>query len=284
MKATQRTHGDSTQPEVVSNIFASDLHVNSTVALFPPRVTLDDGGSRDPSPYQRDLWGWWKEFCQDAARLPGRRILHLVGDIGELDTKKRSVQLVTLNKADTIKLVLTVLEPILSVVDGVMVYRGTPAHTGKSAWLEETIASDLDHAIRPSEGAASWWHARPVSAGVRLDVSHHAGMGKKPWAKRGAAVAKAGEMTWEYMVDMQQPPPHVAIRAHNHTFADSGDNYPVRLFYLGAWTFGTEYMYRGGWENATAEIGGYFITCQDGKYTHQRMQYRKRQRVWTLTI
>ena len=41
---------------------AGDLHVNSTVAVCPPVVMLDDGGEYRASKPQRWLWREWVKF------------------------------------------------------------------------------------------------------------------------------------------------------------------------------------------------------------------------------
>jgi hypothetical protein len=53
----------------------SDLHLNSTVALCPPEgVTLDDGGTSEPSRLQRWLWDCWEDdWTQGRARLEAER-------------------------------------------------------------------------------------------------------------------------------------------------------------------------------------------------------------------
>lgn len=257
-------------------ICVSDTHINSTVALCPPGVNLDDGGTYRPSQAQRWLWRNWLEFWAQAGEIPGRKIVVLNGDIAELDTKRRSVQLITANKATIIKMVMTALEPALAIADQVLVIRGTPAHAGKGAWIEETIAADLDNVIRQDESAASHYHARLIIDGVRLDIAHHAPMGRQPWARNTGANALASKLLWYYRVDMHKAPPHLAIRAHNHQQAvgyasAGGDTIEVR--YMPAWTLATEYTYRAGYENSLADIGGLVVRISDGRYNCQPVTY-----------
>ena len=113
-------------------ICVSDLHINSTVALSPPVVNLDDGGTYHASRGQRWLWECWLDFTERVTGLPGRKVLLINGDMGELDTKRRSNQLITVNKANIQRLVLDTLEPLVTAVDSLIVIRGTMAHTGKA--------------------------------------------------------------------------------------------------------------------------------------------------------
>src|SRR3989304_9644873 len=116
-------------------IVTSDHHINSTVSLCVPSMNLDDGDSHRASRPQRALWESWCDMWQKVGRLPGRKIAVLNGDLGELDTKRRTTQLVAQNKATIMALVLETLTPMLEVVDKVIVIRGTMAHEGKSQWL-----------------------------------------------------------------------------------------------------------------------------------------------------
>jgi hypothetical protein len=43
-------------------VLTGDLHVNSTVALCPPTVELDDGGTYHHSRTQAWIWNRWIDF------------------------------------------------------------------------------------------------------------------------------------------------------------------------------------------------------------------------------
>jgi hypothetical protein len=131
------------------------MHTNSTVGICPPVINLDDGGTYRSSPVQRWLWECWLDQVERVKRIDAsRKVLILNGDLGELDTKRRSTQLISANKAVIQAMVTDTLAPLVDVVDDVIVIRGTMAHTGKGGWLEESIAADLDHAIRPGKAKA----------------------------------------------------------------------------------------------------------------------------------
>ena len=267
-------------------ISIGDLHINSKVALSPPSIQLDEGGSYRASRGQRWLWDCWLDF-RDKVKddTEGyRRIVVFNGDMGELDTKRRSSQLITPNKATILDMVLTTIEPIISIADAVYVIRGTQAHTGKSAWLEETIAADLDNAVH--DGGASWWHVRAVASGVRFDIAHHASMGGLPWTEKNAANKIAAIIVNRYMVDMEQRPPHVTLRSHNHRCNDSFDNFKTRAICLPCWSLMTEFGYRIGRENSIADIGGAVTFCEDGEYKVEKYPYspRENKRVWAITM
>ena len=271
----------------IALIVTSDQHINSTVALCKPVINLDDGGTYHASRTQRWLNDCWLDFCGKVSYLTTgyKRVGVFNGDLGELDTKKRSIQLITLNKATIQGMIIDTTEPLLAHLDTCYIMRGTSAHTGKSSWLEEAIGNDIDIAVRESEGAASWWHYRGLADRVRLDIAHHAPMGGKPWTRKNAANNLAALTMWHYRVTRDERAPHIVIRSHNHTKADSFDNFPTRAIFTPAWTTLTEFGYRSGFENELSEIGGTIILCDGEDYTIHKINYvRRERRIWALKM
>ena len=50
-------------------VATADQHVNSTVGLCPPAVTLDDGGTYRASELQLLQWSYWKEVSDGSPAL-----------------------------------------------------------------------------------------------------------------------------------------------------------------------------------------------------------------------
>jgi hypothetical protein len=277
---------EHSQPNKTAVIVVSDAHINGTTALSPKVVPLDDGGTYHANKLQRALWETWIQFVADVDRMTAgmRRIVVMNGDMIELDTKRRSIQLITLNKAQISRIVIDTLEPILDIADNVIVTRGTAAHVGKSAWSEELLANDLDNTIRESEHAASFWHFRGIVAGVKFDIAHHGRMGSNVRTSKNAANLLAFDTMSNYL-SMEAPAPDVVIRSHNHRRSDSGRNYKTFAMFTPAWTFLTEFGYRIGAENSIADIGGDIFICDNGEYTWTPLTYApKVSRVWALKI
>jgi hypothetical protein len=267
-------------------IVLSDTHINSTVSVCPPTVELDDGGTYRASRLQRALWDSFLDFRDTAARtITGRKILILNGDIAELDTKRRSTQLVTINKATITKLTLKALSPFFEIADHVIVLRGTMAHTGKGSWAEEMIANDLDNVIASSAEVKSWYHYRGTISGYKFDVAHHGRMGGVPWTERNAGIRLAAETFWQYS-NHGWPLPDVVIRSHNHRRADSGRNFPFLAMFTPAWQAHTEFTYRIGRENSLADIGGDIFLCKPGGLEWKPIDYKPHnpgRRIWAAS-
>lgn len=245
-------------------IVVSDMHVNSTTAICQRRFNLDDGGSYYASPLQRALLNSFRQFIRDAKTLTEgyRRIVIFNGDVGELDTKKRSIQLITLNKSNILRMVIDVAEPLIDIADAIVVIRGTPAHTGKASWLEEELARDLDDdlVIPATNDIYSHYHFVRKIDGVGFDIAHHSRMSQMRQTQKAYGQRLAVDTMDKYK-DRGQAPPDVVIRSHNHRRADSGLNWPTFAMYTPSWQLPNEYVFRIGGENDSADIGGDIFLC-----------------------
>ena len=248
---------------------AGDIHSNSTVAVCPPRVALDDGGEYVASKPQRWLWRQWLLFWGDVF---GRRqeldcplYVILNGELAD-DNYHPTTQLITRNPADQMKLALQVLEPMtarLSDGDRLFVTRGTEAHSGPSAAMDEALARDLGATGQEVDGPASWWQLRAELGGVRFDVAHHppGGGGRRPWTRSSFAAGLAA-MSFFEAAERGERPPQLLIRGHVHRPGDSYDAYPTRALILPSWQLSTSYGYRIG--GGTLPVGGAYVVC-DGR-------------------
>lgn len=272
-------------------IIVSDLHINSTPAICIPVINLDDGGTYHASRVQRALYeDWiamWQELDDRYPRSSWRRLVFFNGDLGELDTKKRSIQLITLNKSTIQDMVFDTIEPALDWGDTIYFMRGTPAHTGKSAWLEEAIAKDISNVGRcTKKGAVSWWHIRACINDVRIDVAHHASASGTPWTRPNSVVRLASRTLWHYRVQRQQPAPHLVVRSHNHKELHI-ETEGLEARFTPAWTMLTENGYRMGFENDLTDIGALVAECKvGGELTTKSIRYRPKgeNRIWALKI
>jgi hypothetical protein len=276
---------DNTKTALIS---IADPHINSTVAVCPKVIKLDDGGTYHSSRTQHWLMECWLDFCAKAKEITEgyKKIALFVGDLTELDRKDRGTQIITPNKATILGMVQDTIAPLVDFTNANYFFRGTAAHTGKSSWSEEAIASDTDNTIPSVNGAYSHWHYRGVASGVPVDIAHHTSMGKKPWTKKNAANNAAAEIMWNYQVDRFVKAPKLALRAHVHAYATSGDNYPCEVNCLPSWTTKTEYAYRVGYENAISDIGGIIYLCENGNFDRIKLFYEPKEsrRIWALEM
>jgi len=269
-----------------------DHHANSTVGLCPSSFKLDDGGLHVASERQRWIWGRWLAFwrsVQNVKEHTGWPVTSIIlGEIvDDLNHKHKTTQVITNNKADIIRLGETTLAPVLETADNIVVLRGTEAHSGPSACLDEILAENIG-AERSPQGTYSWWQYRAVYDGVVIDAAHHPGTRTlTPHTAGNEANRLASKIFYEYGKENiirsrsgqeMVPWPHLVLRGHNHRPADSGDNQPgghpltaVRAIITPSWQVGTAFGYRLGGD--TLPIGGLIITCKDARFKVHKIYY-----------
>lgn len=262
---------------MTSVLLLADTHIGSSVALCKPSVTLDDGGEYRASPGQSWLWRCWNEMLEQVEREKTGDLYTVInGDAVEGDTKRRSLQTISRNPATITKLAADILDPLAKMSAGLFFVRGTGAHVGKSAHLEEQLAVDMDGTACPETGARSWYHLPLEVEGVRLDIAHHpgVGVGRNPWTAYNAIHTLAARVLFEY-ANAGRAIPHLVIRSHNHVYRDSLDDYRVRAITLPAWTLATEYIQMIA-PGAIADIGAVLVQASAGYYEARVIRFNPR--------
>lgn len=254
-----------------------DLHVNSTVALCPPTVELDDGGTYHHSKAQAWLWKKWLDYWEEAATVAKRHECEVIAILnGELadDNYHKTSQLISQNDEDQARASLKVLAPARKVWDRVIVTRGSEAHSGMNATKDEAVARAIG-ADTGADGLSSHFHYRGVWEGVRFDVSHHPGHGHgRVWTRGGGANRLAAEVVYTYASHGMQPP-DFTIRGHNHKPEDSADNFPTRAIILPSWQLSTSFGYRIGQGASPLPVGGMLMLVEDGQVVWERKVFHR---------
>jgi len=259
----------------------SDTHANSRLGLCVPSFNLLDGGTYRANRTQRWLWNNWLEFWQEFDALEGRKGAIFNGDMIDGDSKKRSYQTITNNPAEMVDLANLVLLPALDVLDYCVFLKGTPAHVGKSANLEETLARDVTIAELNGENNYAWDNFYGEVGGVVFDIKHHGKLGHKPWTRPNSINALAVELVLAY-TKRRERLPDVAIRSHRHLMADSYDNYAVRVIANGCWQMQNEYGHVVS--DDLPDISGLIFECENGEYELTKKSYIPgRRKLWTNT-
>lgn len=267
----------------------NDQHCGSTVALCPPEINLDDGGSYKASKAQLWLWQCWNDFWSrvDVVRKEQGADLYQVfnGDAIDGDHHHTSQILSRNPNAQAAVWTACVAVPLALKPDKMFFVRGTEVHVGNSASGEERIADGLRRDKRPIEGdtetgTASWWHLRQEIHGVRIDVAHHGRTGMREHTRASAASLHAHDIVMSH-IKSGDPYPHLALRAHYHRFNDSHDAAPTRVITNGAWQLKTGYVHKIA-ADTLADIGGLIVVIQpDGRYAVEKVHFKaERGPVW----
>ena len=204
------------------------------------------------------------------------------GDAVEADAKSRSVQLISKNDADILKIATETWEPFFDMCNGVYVTRGTEAHVGLNAKFEEMLAGNFTNTMRDEEtGRASWWYLPLELDGVKMDICHHprAGSGR-PMNSQAGVDRIASDTLFNYANDGQVPP-HLVIRSHLHGYRDSRDAFRTRAIITPAMSLLTAFTYRIG-INWSGDVGAILIYCDAGRYHVEPLLYPVRKPTWQI--
>lgn len=266
----------------------SDIHAGSTVAICPPRITLDDGGAYEASAAQRWLWGLWTDFWAwvDTERRGDELFIAFNGDMVDGD-HHGTAQILSRNptaQAEVLEQCLAV--PLALNPDALFCVRGTESHVGKSASAEERTAKrwrdgGLPVHGDPDTGTASWWHLRMEVEGLLIDFAHHGRTGYRPWTRPNASNLLAMQIFTEHALAGERAP-DLAVRSHFHRYMESARaGCPTRVVQTAAWQLATGYVHKVAPESL-ADIGGLLIEIEDGQYTiRPRIHAPSRGAIWT---
>lgn len=253
----------TTQPIILA--VSSDHHAGSTVGLCPPVFTLDDGGMYKASKAQRWLWHCWREYVAKvqvtAEKYKTGYTVVLNGDVIE-GNHHHTVQVVSNNETTQMRIAEAVLAPLLQDADAAYFVRGTPAHVGQQARLEERIAENWTNTVQDNDNFTRW-HLSLDANGTLFDIGHHGAIGRLPWTKANA-VNKIASQTIVAAHQGGGKCPNVVLRAHWHQYADSGPNFnDIRVIAMPAFQLVTGYVNKLQ-PGALADIGGLIFICWPG--------------------
>lgn len=255
-------------------LIAADLHCGSVVGLCPRGVQIDRGGTYRLSRGQSWLLDCWEQVGERVEKMKDPVII-FNGDAVDQDTKNRSYEMITRNKATILRIATDVIQPMVQKCTAYYFTRGTPAHSGKSAWGEEELANDLG-AVKNGE-EASWVRLYLKIGQIKIDIAHHASLSGLPYGVVGAAERMASKIILQYH-DQGEKAPDLVIRSHNHKWADSGTDHRTRVIYTGAFCLPGEHSQRLGFD--LADIGALIIHCDDEHYEVEKMKFKPGGRIW----
>lgn len=200
-------------------VVISDTHFGCRLALCGRApVPLDDGGFYSPSPIQLKLADLWDEFFEEFVPMATRGEpwdLVVNGDVVE-GMHHRATTPISQNPMDQKRLALTMLRPVVSRAARYFHIRGTEAHVGSSAHMEEDVARELG--AQPNEAGQ---HARyelwVEVGGALVHLLHHIGTTGSQ-AYEATAVHKELVEHYAEAARWGERPPDVIIRSHRHRY------------------------------------------------------------------
>lgn len=203
-------------------VVVSDLHVGCRRGLIHPNgVKLDDGGWYKPDKLQRKIWSLWETFWLEFVPTvtQGDKFDVLVnGDVVDGVHHGATTQ-VSHNPIDQHRMAMDIIlwleENCSDRWSNLYWTRGTEAHVGKSAHLEEALAKEAG-AVQDDEGK----HARyelwyRMAGGGLIQAMHHVGTTSSMAYEATALGKELAEINnecarWGLEV------PDVVVRSHRH--------------------------------------------------------------------
>jgi hypothetical protein len=200
-------------------VVVSDLHVGSTVGLWPGRHPVEGGGIYEANVFQQWLLKCWQAAVAEIVAMRPRPILVINGDPVQ-GVNMRDGQLIT-NKIDIqIAAAQALLEPICKVAIKRYFVRGTEWHEGKAAEYVELLAQRLNAVKDPSSGQWSWWELYLDVGGPVVHFAHHIGCSSVPWYEATVPLRDTLLLLAEIWRFFGQKGPNVraVVRSHRHRF------------------------------------------------------------------
>jgi hypothetical protein len=263
------------RPPVNNLVLVSDTHGGCQFGLCPPDgVPLDGGGRYRPSRSQIRLWEFWDEFWSSFVPEATRKEkfdVAIDGDIFDYRHHGATTQW-SQNVADQIRCGHMIFDPIRARCGKMFIVRGTEAHTGPSAELEETFAKEMEAQREEETGLYSRFELRlRVGGKGRVNIMHHIGTsGSANYESTGIlkelidAYVEAG--TWG------MEPYDAVVRAHRHRYMmltrPSKNGYAYSLV-LPGWQLKTPFVARIGMKLARPQFGGVVFRQGDSDFYHR---------------
>jgi hypothetical protein len=262
-------------------VVVSDIHAGCQLALCPPEVLLDEGGTYRQSPLQRKLWSMWEEFWGETVPDYTHGEPYAVVFNGDAvdGVHHNSTTQITHNMKDQIAIAIEILAPIVEACEGRYYHiRGTEAHVGKSASSEEGLAKALGARPDAHQYARNDLWVR-VGGGL-VHLLHHIGS-TGSLAYETTAVMK--ELTESYVEAARwgRQPPDMIVRSHRHRYCELAiptSNGKARAVVTPAWQGKTPFVWKiPGARLSTPMFGGIVI-----RWSEDAQVLFVREKVWTV--
>ncbi len=241
----------------------SDLHVGSTVGIWPGRHAVEGGGIYEANVYQKWLFQCWQTMLAELRRLRPRVVV-LNGDTIQ-GTHDRDGQLIT-NKTDIqAGAAVQLLQPLRKLCRDFYVVRGTEWHDGKAAEHVEGMAGSLGAKIDPASGQSTWWELYLNVGGPVIHFAHHVGMSSVPWYEATVPLRDTLLMLselWRFY-GSKAPNVRMVVRSHRHRYIHVDAPPDIQVVVTPSWQLKTAFSYKRA-SSMLPEIG-YVLVEWDGK-------------------
>jgi hypothetical protein len=218
----------------------SDLHVGSTVGLWPANFHSNEGNPIGQNIFQKWLWTCWQDMTGWANKIIGDDSFDLVinGDIVD-GIHHKTLQVMTPDLGDQVLAVKQILKPFSDKCAKLHLVKGTEAHTTTQ---EIHVGSALGASKNPLTGQHAWDNLDLVVNGTLYNFAHHISATARTYLEASAHSIMLGNLTHS-RARTGKPIPKVMVRAHRHRHGIWEDGNQISAI-CGAWQGLTRYGYK----------------------------------------
>lgn len=218
----------------------SDLHVGSTVGLWPNGFVSNEGNLIGQNKFQAWLWECWQDMLQWSDKIISKQPFELVlnGDLVD-GIHHRTLQVMTPDPGDQVDAVKAVLEPLVASAARLHLIKGTECHTRND---EVRIGRALNGSKDPVTGQHAWDSLDLKVNGVLYNFMHHIGTTARSYLEASAHSIALGNLS-HTRARAKQPVPDIIVRGHRHRHGIWDDGNQMSVI-TGAWQGLTRYGHK----------------------------------------
>lgn len=212
-------------------VILSDLHVGSSVGLWPDNFTAHEGFPIGQNKFQAAMWQHWNECQKWIAKITRKDAYELLlnGDLVE-GIHHRSLQVMSADVADQSAAVLKVLGPLAETPAALYITKGTECHTRND---ECRIGKELNAVRDPTTGHHAWDRLELEFGKIVFAASHHTPTTSRPYLEASQHSIQLGVEIQERARNGKKIPKIIA-RAHRHIPGVWNDGRGISII-TGAW-------------------------------------------------
>lgn len=202
-------------------LYIADLHVGSTVAVWPKKGVLPEGGQWElnlPQRYLNKAWDW---FLSEAKDLPRIDAVVVNGDVLE-GAKPRDIEVVTQREDYQASAAIDLLEPVREMTERFYMIRGTEFHGGAVDQNVTQVARALNATENKRTKEVTWPEMLyDIGNGDVWHIAHHVGTVRNPMYEFSALWGQLGIVQLNYNTAYGKRAPNITgiVRSHRHRMA-----------------------------------------------------------------
>lgn len=218
----------------------SDLHVGSTVGLWPEGFVSNEGNLIGQNKFQEWLWECWEDMLKWSDKIISKQPFELVlnGDLVD-GIHHKTLQVMTPDPGDQVDAVKAVLEPLAASAARLHLIKGTECHTRND---EVRIGRALNGSKDPSTGQHAWDSLDLRVNGVLYNFMHHIGTTARSYLEASAHSIALGNLS-HTRARAKQSVPDIIVRGHRHRHGIWDDGNQMSVI-TGAWQGLTRYGHK----------------------------------------